>query len=63
MNVMNGQRDFTGISCLSIVRENLQLYFALHIDENVSNTSRIGTNLSALRPVLCLFAYHEFSNI
>ena len=55
MNVMKGQRDFTGIICSSIVRENLQLYFVWHIDQNVSNTSRIGANLSALAPVLCLF--------
>ena len=55
MNVMKGQRDFTGVSCSSIVRENLQLYFVWHMDENVSNTSRIGANLSALGPVLCLF--------
>ena len=55
MNVVKGQQDFTGIGCSSIVRVNLQLYFVWLIDENVSNTSRIGANLSALDPVLCLF--------
>ena len=55
MNVIKRQRDFTGISCSSIVRKNFQLYFVWHIDQNVSNTSRIGANLSALGLVLCLF--------
>ena len=35
MNVMKGQRDFTGIRCSSIVRENLQLYFVWHIDKRL----------------------------
>ena len=57
LNVTKEQQDFVVNTYLSMVIEKLQLHLVWLMDENVSNTSRIGTNLCSPGPDLFLWGW------